>query len=1213
VVEPQPPEDQTPDPSILTQTVSDVTRMPTLAGVAGAAVNAGVEGVKSLYNKVTDFAHGYDTTPVDYNPFPNETPPDYGIDPNVAAALGKGIVKAAAGMPEGMAKLVTDPGKISSATSDLNAKIAKQGYVSEEDAAQMNFLSSAEMQWAPAMATQMVAGGPGAGAEEATAGIAGGKLTQPDHPAMIDARQPRVKSHVVEDRGADVEFMPVSHDPFAQLPMDEASRMTRAQEQGFVVPAFHGTSSAFDQFGRIEGGNARGEGYYFSTSPETASRYATGDVNRISPSGNAEANVMPVLLRMDKPFDENAMLSKPDLRAFEKALIDSGEPWKKGEFVNWFDYAYPPNGANVLQTISYNPADQNAILRKLRYDGRIGFAIDRTGSGARDIMVFSPEQVRSRYASFDPKSFGRSVLLGSGSTDERMSTALTGLSATEQAAPAPRFYSAVENAVNNAKTNSAPASQWLGMLKNTPGLKQEEMDWIGLNDWLKDQKGNVTKQQIGDFVRANKVDVQEVEKDDVGGAKYLTATEPNQRKTKFDQYTLPGGEPDSYRELLLTMPSRSEVVPTSFAVEPDGHGTYQIRNTFNNGIPYFRKSQIDAQAIADRLNDGAVNVRGESKNFRSSHWDEPNVLAHVRFDDRNIDGDKTLHLSELQSDLHQRGRKVGYAEGEPKTIPSFNPDELKMETREHDYRGTAPDGRVNNVGKGVVGSENEAREYLARYMNKTAAENNMAALAAHRAKVPDFPFKTSWHELAMKRMLRYASENGYDRLSWDTGATNVERYDLNKQIDTLTWNPESGELRAFKGDEPVIKNQNVPKEKLPDFIGKEAADRLISAGPSPNSGWHWLEGDDLKVGGSGMRSFYDKILPAAANKLVKKYGAKVEDSSISAPDFGKYDIIPVHGKWRVSENGNRVTDKDFKSADEARQWLRSSDIGKTAVHSIKITPELRKAAMQQGFPLFADGGAVSYPSVADPYADFRPSTNIEDVRDKPVWQKAIEAVTRVPLAQTEAKFGVNVDPNTPGRAHGGRVEPRNINHDPSEGQKTAGNYAKDKIHIFGLPITVENAKGSVRRGVGENGRAWESTLPAHYGYIRGHSPGADGDSIDAYIGPHQKASHIYVVDQINEKTKRFDEHKAMLGFGSEKQAINTYVKAFSDGKGKDRIGNVTGMTVSQFRDWLQHGDTTKPFAHVASRKERVRDILARHGVSNVGRTPSQKHVVDSRA
>lgn len=113
-----------------------------------------------------------------------------------------------------------------------------------------------------------------------------------------------------------------------------------------------------------------------------------------------------------------------------------------------------------------------------------------------------------------------------------------------------------------------------------------------------------------------------------------------------------------------------------------------------------------------------------------------------------------------------------------------------------------------------------------------------------------------------------------------------------------------------------------------------------------------------------------------------------------------------------------------------------------------------------------------------------------------------------------------------------------------------------------------------------------------------HSPkGADDDHIDCYIGPHRKAPHVFVIDQVDADTKRFDEHKIFIDFGSEQQALRCYRRAFSDGRGGDRIGKVTGMTVAQFKDWLRNGDTEKPFSHVVGRKERVRDILERHGVA----------------
>ena len=52
-------------------------------------------------------------------------------------------------------------------------------------------------------------------------------------------------------------------------------------------------------------------------------------------------------------------------------------------------------------------------------------------------------------------------------------------------------------------------------------------------------------------------------------------------------------------------------------------------------------------------------------------------------------------------------------------------------------------------------------------------------------RVPDAPFKTTWPELSLKRMIRYAAENGYDRITWDTGETSAERYDLSKHIDRI--------------------------------------------------------------------------------------------------------------------------------------------------------------------------------------------------------------------------------------------------------------------------------------------------------------------------------------------------------------------------------------------------------------------------------------------
>lgn len=144
--------------------------------------------------------------------------------------------------------------------------------------------------------------------------------------------------------------------------------------------------------------------------------------------------------------------------------------------------------------------------------------------------------------------------------------------------------------------------------------------------------------------------------------------------------------------------------------------------------------------------------------------------------------------------------------------------------------------------------------------------------------------------------------------------------------------------------------------------------------------------------------------------------------------------------------------------------------------------------------------------------------------------------------------------------------------EPSDAQKAAGNYRKGHTILHGLDITIENAKGSVRSG--KDGKKWTVVMPAHYGYIK-RTEGADGDHVDVYIGPSPASDRVFLVDQVDAETGHFDEHKALLGFVAKQQAVSAYQRAFSDGKGPDRMGHVTVLSIGAFKRWLA-GDTTKP-------------------------------------
>ncbi|WP_257498006.1 LPD38 domain-containing protein [Aeromonas media] len=145
--------------------------------------------------------------------------------------------------------------------------------------------------------------------------------------------------------------------------------------------------------------------------------------------------------------------------------------------------------------------------------------------------------------------------------------------------------------------------------------------------------------------------------------------------------------------------------------------------------------------------------------------------------------------------------------------------------------------------------------------------------------------------------------------------------------------------------------------------------------------------------------------------------------------------------------------------------------------------------------------------------------------------------------------------------------------EPTEAQKEAGNYKKGHIKLQGLDIALENPKGSTRSGTDQDGKAWQSTMAHDYGYIK-RTLGADGDHVDVFIGDKPDSETVYVVDQVDPKTGKFDEHKVMMGFSDEQAAREGYLGNYEEGwKG---LGAIKAMPVEDFKRWVKEGDTTKP-------------------------------------
>jgi hypothetical protein len=448
------------------------------------------------------------------------------------------------------------------------------------------------------------------------------------------------------------------------------------------------------------------------------------------------------------------------------------------------------------------------------------------------------------------------------------------------------FYSQLEAAVQPLQ-NKGTGQQYLAQIQKTAGVKPEEIQWTGLDTFLQG-KQSVTKTEIQDYLNANRVDVQEVRLEASTGQRIPLTNEEQARlnvlrereqteglggleseeysdllnkeiafeefydKTRFSDYTLPGGE--NYREILLTLPAKQLTEAEARVVL----GAAPDAKLSSADIAYASRKNVDE--------------------YRTTHFDQPNILAHLRVNDRTVDGKKTLFVEEIQSDWHQAGRKKGYG---PQT--------------ETEAYYITPDGSRVSLGFGKT-QEEAAAAVDPGWKNLVDIKFDTQTKKFGEG-VPDAPFKTSWHELSLKRAIQEAAEKGYDQIAFTTGKTQAERYDLSKQVDSIVYLKENDgtySLVAIKDGRELVKRDNVAQSALPDLVGKEVADRMAaSEGQAiPGGPERELSGENLKVGGEGMKGFYDNILPKSLDKLGKKFGAKVGKTEMDGVEVWQMDITP---------------------------------------------------------------------------------------------------------------------------------------------------------------------------------------------------------------------------------------------------------------------------------------------------------------------------------
>ena len=539
------------------------------------------------------------------------------------------------------------------------------------------------------------------------------------------------------------------------------------------------------------------------------------------------------------------------------------------------------------------------------------------------------------------------------------------------------FVSNAMRAVEGIKQDKATPEQWLAMITKQGGLKAGEDKWLGLSDWLKSSDAKtITKQEILDFIAENKIQIEEVKYGDANNADGFVSlkeeydqwlreegsdyawgqlierygddaeiafndlggelvVENEERaaallgggniinSTRLD-YTTAGL--NNNREIALVVPSveswnKSDEV--HFGDAGDGRAIAWVRFG-ETKVVVQDATQQRLNEIYDRLDEFEMKI---STGITMEEYEERARLREERDKLQEIEPktQKVLVIDEIQSKRHQEGREKGYANENTITEIKQQIDALLAEQEQiakdilhkqgyiyhNEEDGQYSDELEYKAITGRIGSaEQMARQ---KEIDSQLYELNHK-LREERGGVPDAPFDKNWHELAMKRMLRLAAEEGYDYVAWTKGEQQAERYDLGSRVDEIKVADGYDGVFTVIGrkDGGILLQEDVEGEQgLAELLGTDLARKAYSnlkEGKDDylnEDGAVSFTGESLVIGGEGMKGFYDKMLPSFVSKYTKKWGAKVED--IELPEL---------------EESARV------------------------MHSVNITPEMKESVMQ---------------------------------------------------------------------------------------------------------------------------------------------------------------------------------------------------------------------------------------------------------------------------
>lgn len=486
----------------------------------------------------------------------------------------------------------------------------------------------------------------------------------------------------------------------------------------------------------------------------------------------------------------------------------------------------------------------------------------------------------------------------------------------------------------------------------------------------------------------------------------------------------------------------------------------------------------------------------------------------------------------------------------------------------------------------IAQAEEKAKENQQRLASMTA-EEQQAAQQEVQKKIDAGAFERK----EPRKKVRYVKEDA------DLGPSITPQEHVLREIATGRVSFSLSDTEGAQGLSSHLGYSNSPEERKKlvwalssDGLTPEAAAEQIHADMPEN-----LQGmvTDQDVFNMIINAFQEYGSPSKMWDAAKNmHGTDIEENIPGYEEDQERQLI----EWEASENRMSVP-----------EWIAYSDYIEEELNNLysSVTDEELNTIFEQIINDYERRAETESAGSTEGQTDSEQGNTIQPERESDNEGRTGEVEEQPePANKTDGESG-SVVPEPEGTVktdiEAARAE---VDQNPTEAQKEAGNYKKGHVKIDGYDVTIENPKGSVRYGKDADGNEWSVTMNNDYGYIRG-TEGVDGDHIDVFLSDNPETGDVFVIDQVN-PDGTFDEHKVMYGFKSALAAKRAYMANYS--KGWTGLGNITRVSKEEFKKWVNSSHRkTKPFAEYKS----VVPVSEKETTTNAEDTPAKSNNIVS--